>query len=66
MVKNIMRTQHDKLIHMKDQFEMQKFLARQIYVEAITEGNFFPEMAEQSAIDVASSLTPSNQQQRKL
>ena len=54
IVKNILKTQQDKLMHIKDQFELQKFLARQIYHEAIQEGNFFPEMAEQNAVVISS------------
>ena len=61
MVKNILKTQHDKLLHINDQFELQKFLARQMYVEAITEGNFFPEMREQNAIDLSASLNLESQ-----
>ena len=39
-----------KLLSISDQFELQQYLARQIYMDAIVEGNFFPEMPEQRAI----------------
>ena len=31
-----------------DQFELQRYMSRQIYMDAIVEGNFFPEMREQN------------------
>ena len=50
IVKNILTTQQDKLLRITDQFELQQYLARQMFMDAITEGNFFPTMPEQSAI----------------
>lgn len=50
IVKNILKTQMDKLMKITDQFELQQYLSRKIYMDAIIEGNFFPEMQEQNAV----------------
>lgn len=35
IVKNVLKSMQDKLLHMKDQFELQQYLAKQIYMDAI-------------------------------
>ena len=44
IIKHVFKTQQDKLFQIGDQFELQKYLSRQIYLDAIEEDGFFPEI----------------------
>ena len=50
IVKNIIKTMQHKLLRISDQFELQQYMSRDIYTDAIKQGCFFPETPEQRAL----------------
>ena len=47
IVKNVFTKMKDKVLRMRDPFELNQYMSKQMYIDAINENKFFPKMPQQ-------------------
>jgi len=48
IVKSVLLSQKPKILRMRDAFELQIYMAKQMYLDALVEGTFFPPYKSQN------------------